>query len=152
MSEMLANNYFIVRDYAKAREVFLQLPEPVRDDCRVLKKLILCEIFLSQPYKALHYLLTILRRDPAIIIKIDIDTEDCPCRDLIIELEERAGYSDGDERSILSLAMLWLYCNLQRAMEYLDLIEDPENKPGIPEFKFLINKYLTTTLNSPERN
>ncbi len=151
MSEMLANNYFIVRNYAKAKEIFLQLPDELRDECRVMKKLILCEIFLSEPYKALQYLLTILRRDPGIIVKTDIDTEDCPCRDLIIELEERTGYNNGDESNILSLAMLWLYCNLERAVEYIDLIEDPDSKPGIQEFKFLINNYITNKLNSPER-
>lgn len=148
---MLANNYFIVRDYAKAKETFLRLPEELRDDCRVMKKLILCEIFLSEPRKALDYLLVILRRDPEIIVKTDIDTEDCPCRDLIIELEERTGYSDGDERNVLSLAMLWLYCNVNRAIDYLNLIPGTEQKPGIMEFKFLINHYINNKQLSPEK-
>lgn len=151
MLEMLANNYFIIRNYAKAKEVFLQLPESLREDSRVLKKLVLCEIFLSRPYNALGYLLSILRRDPAIIVKTDIDTEDCPCRDLIIELEERTGYGEGDERKTLSLAMLWLYCDLDRAVKYLYMIPEGDGKPGILEFKYIINNYINNTINLPER-
>lgn len=154
MSEMLANNYFLVRNYESARATFFALPEPLRSELRVIKKLILCEIFLGESEAALKHLLTILKENPDFIIKTDVDAEDCPCRDLICQLESRPGYSPENESTILSMSILWLYCSIEKSLYYLSMLTSYNSIPQIQEFKELIHNYINNnlTINSAERS
>ena len=146
MSEMLANNYFIVRNYVKAREVFLRLPESVRNSDAVKKKLVLCEIFLGNPLSALDYLLPLVVQNPGFIFKTDLELEDCPCRDLICELEQRPGFSQEDDFCLLSISILWLYCSLENSLHYLEMLTSLNEHPKVNELKFQIQKHINHNL------
>ncbi|MBK7868507.1 MAG: hypothetical protein IPJ75_16795 [Ignavibacteriales bacterium] len=154
MSEMLGNNYFLVRNYESAKTTFLALPEPLRSEMRVIKKLILCEIFLGDPHSALHYLLTILREIPDFIIKTDVEDEDCPCRDLICHLEAQPGFSSENNSTILSMSILWLYCSIDKSLYYLDMLTPDYSTSDIQEFSKLMHNYINNnlTINSLERS
>jgi hypothetical protein len=116
--------------------------------------MILCEIFLGESESALKHLLTILKENPDFIIKTDVDDEDCPCRDLICQLESRPGYSPENNSTILSMSILWLYCSIEKSLYYLDMLTANYSTLQIQEFKEIIHNYINNnlTINSPERS
>ncbi len=116
MSEMLGNHYFLSRNFSHAIDAYSKafgnnIPNSV------LKKLIICHITKGDISIAKEYFLKLLKEDPRIIIDTDINDEDCPCPELIKSLEEKY-YQTKSGEDIVNLAMLWLYCDVEKCLEY----------------------------------
>lgn len=116
MSEMLGNHYFLSRDFSQAIDAYSKafgnnIPNSV------LKKLIICHIIKGDISIAKEYFLKLLKEDPLIIINTDINDEDCPCPELINSLEEKF-YQTKSREDIVNLAMLWLYCDVEKSLDY----------------------------------
>ncbi len=119
MSEMLGNHYFITRQFDKAAvhlEKALTVGKPAD---QIKKKLVICYIQVGQIEKALHYFYELVKKNPQIIIDTDPYWDDCPCYEIIPELEKKTSITDAAPDDALILGMLYLYCDVQKSIAYL---------------------------------
>lgn len=118
MSEMLGNHYFISRNYAQAIDAFSKSFHPSYPN-NILKKIIICYITEGNLSIAKEYFLKILNEDPYIIINTDLVDEDCPCPDLINQIEDKL-YPAPSSDDLTSLSILWLYCDIEKSIDYFN--------------------------------
>lgn len=133
MSEMLGNQYFLARKFCEALN---ELEEAYLKDPRnksIKKKLIICYIKTNQIDRAFSHFLELCKDDINFIINTDPIIDDCPCPDIIFELENAINSEDPDKKN-LSLGMLWLFCDVTISLKYFSLLH--KNK----EVGFLLNK------------
>jgi tetratricopeptide (TPR) repeat protein len=118
MDEMLGNHYFLARNYARAAEL-LEKVLRVQSENKVLRrKLIICFAQIGQIDKALKIFLSLVKEDIDFIIHTDPVDDDCPCPELIFELERNKSNNIESIDFTLILGMFWLYCNLDKSVEY----------------------------------
>lgn len=133
MSEMLGNQYFLARKFCEA---LTELEEALNRDPlnkSIRKKLIICYIKTNQLDKAVTHFIHLIKEDVHFIINTDPILDDCPCPEIIYELENTLETKDAIERNI-ALGMLWLYCDLSISIKYfLEL-------PPSDEIRFILNK------------
>lgn len=133
MSEMLGNQYFLARKFCEAlnelEEAFLKDPH----NNSVKKKLIICYIKTNQIDRAFSHFIELCEDDINFIINTDPILDDCPCPDIIYELENAID-SDNVDKKYLSLGMLWLFCDVNKSEKYFSLIQN-SNEVG-----FILNK------------
>lgn len=133
MSEMLGNQYFLARKFCEA---LTELEEALNKDPlnkSIRKKLIICYIRTNQVDKALIHFIHLVNEDIHFIINTDPILDDCPCPEIIYELENALETKNIVERNI-ALGMLWLYCDLSTSIKYFS--ELPQND----EIRFILNK------------
>jgi len=118
MSEMLANQYFLARRYAKACDVYEQVFEKRPKDKFIRRKLIICYTQIGEIKKAIDVFISCLEDDIECITKIDTMAEDCPCPELVTELEKKLAGNLNSFDFHLMLGMLWLYCDAQKSIGY----------------------------------
>ncbi|MBK8230848.1 MAG: hypothetical protein IT349_07230 [Candidatus Eisenbacteria bacterium] len=119
MSLMLANRYFLDRDYLHALPLLEAALADASNVSPIRKKLIVTNIVLGRLSEALDLLEQAVHEDPRSIIDTQAEDEDCPCPDLCRALEKRLPYATDPYPVLLSLGMLELYCSLERARTYL---------------------------------
>ncbi len=118
MSEMLGNRYFIARQYHKAAEQLEEALNNSAEPLKLKKKLIICYIETGQVEKALRLFSNLLTVDPTIIINTDPYHEDCPCPELVIGWEKTSDEEKMTANELESLAMLYLYCDIEKSLYY----------------------------------
>lgn len=146
-SEMLGNKYFLARNYENAAANFQQilLDDPINKSAR--KKLIICYSQIGQIQKAFDNFYQLVKEDIDFLINTDPIADDCPC----LELTEKYGnflpYESGSYDIKLMLAMLWLYCNVEKSANFFKriLIEHPADS-RIKEIVSLIEKKETNKI------
>ncbi|MGE5497079.1 MAG: tetratricopeptide repeat protein [Syntrophothermus sp.] len=118
MSEMLGNHYFMIRNYLQAKLALEEalLSDPLSKPLR--KKLVICYCQTNEIPKALSLFNSLITEDADIIINTDAEAEDCPCNDIVFELEGKLPLSQDKLSDFLILGMLWLYCNVRISLEY----------------------------------
>ena len=117
MNEMLANHHFLVRNYSGASEELERIIN-VRPDKKLMKKLIICYTQTGRPDEALNLFLSVIKDDINIITSTNLDSEDCPCPELIFKVESNdVDYKDKYTKSYV-LGILWLYCDLAESLKY----------------------------------
>ena len=118
MDEMLGNHYFLARNYARAADL---LEKALRSDLKnkaIRRKLIICFAETGHVDKALAVFLSLIKEDIDFIINTDPVDDDCPCPELVFDMEHwnvntRQSLDDAEV-----LGMLWLFCNLHKSFEY----------------------------------
>jgi pentatricopeptide repeat protein len=142
MSEMLGNFYFHQRKFLSAQE---QLESSLQSNPSDLikKKLIICYTQSGSLDKAIEMLYELIRRDINLIVNTNNKEENCPCSELIYEIENNPKFSNEDYNQNLVLGILWLYCNVKRSYTYL-LRARPLNEtlPTLPKVTEIISEYL----------
>ena len=128
-SEMLGNKYFLARKYKNAAENFqytLQT-DPINKSAR--KKLVICYTQIGQIQKALENFYILVKEDVNFIMETDIVADDCPCPELIDKYGSVFPYEKDSFDLKLMLAMLWLYCDAKKSLEFFKriLIEEPSD-------------------------
>lgn len=128
-SEMLGNKYFLARKYKNAAENFqytLQT-DPINKSAR--KKLVICYTQIGQIQKALENFYILVKEDVNFIMETDIVADDCPCPELIDKYRSVFPYEKDSFDLKLMLAMLWLYCDAKKSLEFFKriLIEEPSD-------------------------
>lgn len=108
----------MVRNYLQAQEEFEDtlLSDPSNKPLR--KKLIICCCQTNNIPKALSLFVSLIKEDADFIINTNTEDEDCPCDDLIFELERKLSLSQVKLTDLIALGILWLYCNIQTSLEY----------------------------------
>ncbi len=141
MSEMLGNHYFQLRDFVLAERTYTRLSQNQLSDLSIIKKLIICYTQTYNLDKALELLLLLIKKDINIILNSNLKEDDCPCNDLIFQIENGEIKYPSDQETYISLGVLWLYCNHTTSINYFQMAlnEKPENKYLIKVITFLKN-------------
>ena len=118
MDEMLGNHYFLVRNYARAADL---LEKALRSDHKnkaIRRKLIICFSETGHVDKALTVFLSLIKEDINFIINTDPVDDDCPCPELVFDMEHWNVNTHQSLDATVVLGMLWLFCNLHKSFEY----------------------------------
>ena len=119
MSEMLANHYFLSRNYQSALCEYENVLHKNSDNLLVKKRLIICYIQNGLLSNALNLFIDLLRRDSNIFVKSNGYRDYCPCRDLIFKYENKQTSGIDNYEVNLSLGILWYYLDINNSLEYL---------------------------------
>lgn len=146
MSEMLGNHYFQLRNFTLAEQNYEQLSSNELADLKVLKKLIICRTQTHKLEQALQLLLFLIESNISTIINISRIEDECPCNDLIYQIECGEIKYLTDRETFIALGILWLYCNYQTSINYfkMALNEDKSNE--------LLKKVLKHIMNYSNQN
>jgi hypothetical protein len=150
MSEMLANHYFLVRNFISARSIFENILEKDSTNKSIIKKLIVCRVTTGEIGKALDLFLLLIKTDIDFIINTKTDSEDCPCPEIISEIENQEKLFKNEFEKLAALGMLWLYCSLEKSIEFFKKAEVKNlDTKKIKEINsILINKLISIKQNS----
>jgi len=122
MSEMLGNRYFLARQFDKAIPYLEQAPLKNPSEDKIRKRLIICYIQVGRIRQAFSIFYEIVRRDARIISETDIYYDDCPCTELIPYWLRKMAEAGEDPEILKILAMLFLYCDVDKSIEYFDKV------------------------------
>jgi len=119
MCEMLANHHFMIRNYLDATITFEKVIAKGGASKSIRKKIIICYVILFQIEKAIHEFLSLIQEDITFITDTNLQDEDCPCPELISEIEiNKINFSDKEKK--MALGILWLYCDLDTSLRYFE--------------------------------
>lgn len=145
-SEMLGNKYFLARNYESAAKNFQYIlqSDPINKSIR--KKLIICYTQTDQIQKAFENFYLLAKDDINFIMNTDIVADDCPCPELIVKYGNVLPYEYDSDDLKLMLAMLWLYCDAKKSLEFFKrIIEENPGNSRIKEIVSLIEEKIKTT-------
>ncbi len=120
MSEMLANRYFLARQFSKAIPYFEDILQNNPSADLVRKKMIICYIETGRISEAFSLFYELVRKDPHIIIDTDSYYDDCPCAELIPKWRQKENASSASFELYEIMGMLNLYCDVDKSLEYFD--------------------------------
>lgn len=119
MSEMLGNRYFLVRNFQSATLQFEEsLNKNNQHDYELIKKLIICYTKVNRTDDALkkfYLLLNELQHSPD---DIRLKDEDCPCAEIIEEINTEVDRGGLQYSSAIKLAILNSYCSYSNGIKY----------------------------------
>ncbi len=127
MSEMLANRYFISRKFDLALPIFENELARGNQKIAIKKKMIICYSAVGRVEDAFNLFFELVQRDPYIIINTDPYWDDCPCPEMVKDWENTGHLTGINPREALILGMLYLYCDVQKSIEYLEKALDYED-------------------------
>lgn len=129
MSEMLANSYFISRNFAKALPLFEEELQAGKASDKIKKKLLICYLDVGRVEDAFRLFYELVSKDPGIIINTDPYWDDCPCPEMVHNFERDRHPDAGSARIPLILGMLYLFCDVGKSVYYFEqaLKSDPSN-------------------------
>ena len=146
MSEMLANHYFLVRNFLSAKTIFENIISKDSTNKLAAKKLIVCYITSGETDKAINLFLSIIKSDIDFIISTDIKADDCPCPDIISGIEKQSSLFNNEIDRAAALGMLWLYCSLEKSIEFFKQAEVKNpNEIRFREINSILMKRLIPT-------
>jgi len=145
MSEMLANRYFIARKFDLALPVFEKELAKGNTNVAIKKKLIICYGALGQIEKAFELFFELVKKDPFLIINTDPYWDDCPCPEMVKQWENSTKQVGVSPREALILGVLYLYCDLDKSIEYLEKALDYD------EYFLKINSVLRILRNTKSK-
>lgn len=119
LSEMLGNQYFMVRKYLAASKEFEKTLYIKGGSYTVLKKLVICYTQTNRPFDAMGLFLKLISHDMGIFVNTDPIAVDCPCPGLIGEVEAGAVKYEDQFITKCILGILWLYCDISVSLRFL---------------------------------
>lgn len=147
---MLANHYFLVRNFISARSIYESILAKDPSNKAISKKLIICYVTTGEIGKALHLFTELIKQDVDFIIHTKVDSEDCPCPELISRIENEDTLLKNEIDKITALGILWLYCSLEKSIEYFKHVQIycPNDERVREINSILLNKLLANKNNS----
>jgi len=115
---MLGNQLFLARKYSQATENLELALEKDPQNLAIKHKLVICYTQIGQIDKALSIFISILRKNVDFIINTDPLDDDCPCPELVLELEKKLCENRDSLDYQLIMGMLWLYCSIEKSLQY----------------------------------
>jgi tetratricopeptide (TPR) repeat protein len=144
MSEMLANQYFLVRRFHDAEQAFENVLATGLSSKTVRKKLIICYIYNGKVRKAMEMFLGLIKEDINFIINTDIIADDCPCPELIENFEKKKNPNYSYINMMEIYGMLWLYCDINKSITFFEKLK--EYNPSENIYKDILNIYSSYIL------
>lgn len=125
MSEMLANQYFLVRRYEDAELAFENVLAEEPSNKYAKKKLIICYVHNGKIRKALETFYQMINDDIEFITHTDVVADDCPCPELIEAFEKKSDRAEYTSVNILEVyGILWLYCDMEKSLYYFKKLNE----------------------------
>jgi len=143
---MLGNKYFLARNYKGAAENFQHTLQTNPINKAIRKKLIICYTQIGQIQKAFDSFYKLVKENINFVIETDLVAEDCPCPELIAKYGTVLPYESGSSDLKLMLAMLWLYCNVTKSLEFFkQVLLENTGDSRIQEVVLLIEEKIKST-------
>lgn len=123
MSEMLGNQYFLARKYTLAE---IELGNALANDPEnkgIRRKLIICHVQKGNIERAFKLFVSLVEDDIGFIANSDPNLDDCPCPELVYDLEAQIGSDTNSLDYNLRLGMLWLYCDIKKSIHYFEMCQ-----------------------------
>lgn len=127
MNEMLGNQYFLSRNYMQAQKELECALEQNPSSTSIKKKLVICHIQTGSTQRALDLFLDTITQDIHSIIDTDPIFDNCPCPQLVYEMENSL-QSPNTKEKILALGMLWLFCDIKQSLNYFTSVVPSDEK------------------------
>ncbi|NIV98549.1 tetratricopeptide repeat protein, partial [Candidatus Saccharibacteria bacterium] len=118
MHEMLGNQLFLVRNYTRAAETLEKALRKKPKDKAIRRKLIVCYTQIGEVKKALQLFMSLANEDIDFIINIDPIEDDCPCPEIVYDMEAQLDQNQNSVDFQLNLGMLWLFCDIHKSIAY----------------------------------
>ena len=118
MSEMLANQYFMAKNYLFAVNALEKalLNDPNNKGMR--SKLVICYTQTGKIKNAWDIFISLVEDDVDYILNCDPFSDDCPCSEILSDFEKKLQTRKNSIEYLLSLGMLWLYCDINKSIQY----------------------------------
>lgn len=133
MHEMLGNQYFLTRNYQKARDNLVLALKDNPQSKPIRRKLIVCFTQIGQVDNALDVFLSLVKEDAAFIIDTDPVADDCPCPELVFDIEAKTSRDSNKTNANIILGILWLFCDVSRSIHHFT--EARKLQPENPKIK-----------------
>ena len=150
MSEMLANHYFLNRNFLSAKSIYESILEKDSTNKSIKKKLTVCYVTTGEVDDALRLFINQIKDDIDFVMNSDIKSDDCPCPEIISEIENQKMLFQNEIERIVALGMLWLYCSLEKSIELFKQVEAlaPDEEKYKEITLILLNKLMLNKTNS----
>ena len=113
---MLANQYFIARNFQKAIPLLENELQINTDNLKLKKRLIICLSQVGRFKDCLQLFLETIDKDPFEIINTDIYSEDCPCPKITDDLKKHWNSEISTDYYNI-LGVLYLYCDVHKSID-----------------------------------
>ncbi|MBP9120946.1 MAG: tetratricopeptide repeat protein [Ignavibacterium sp.] len=139
MSEMLANQYFMVRRFLDAETAFENVlaQDPLNRSAR--KKMIICLVNNGKIKQALDLFYKVISDDITIITNTNVSDDDCPCPEIISKFENINEPELSFQSKLEILGMLWLYCDYYKSIQQFEKLK--EFNPKEPLYSNILKVY-----------
>lgn len=118
MSEMLGNYHFLNRNYSFALQELENSYKEFPNNICAKKRLIICYTQTQNLDKALDLFVSLIKENIDCIIDTKPDEEDCPCADLVKNIESGKTKRSNQYELFIELGILWLYCDINQSLNY----------------------------------
>lgn len=146
---MLGNQYFMARNYLGAADVFqnVLLEEP--KNLNATKKLIISLTQIGKYSKAFDLFTNFINENIDFILNTDPIKDDCPCAELVTNLETKNKFGNESITSLETLGILWLYCDINNSIQYFEkALVLNTNDPKLNSVITILRKKLREISNS----
>lgn len=142
---MLGNQFFMARNYPAAQkeleEVYLKEPKNIS----VKKKLLICYTQTGKLKEAINLFFELIKENIEYILNTDPIKDDCPCPELIEKIEKHFHVENSNTEHLLILAIIWLYCDEQKSLEYFYKLQEVDPSNSIASYAInCIETYIRT--------
>ncbi|MBK8943950.1 MAG: hypothetical protein IPM32_01645 [Ignavibacteriae bacterium] len=120
MNEMLGNQYFMARNYLGAANAFQTVLKDEPDNINATKKLIISLTQIGKFSKAFELFAEFINKNIDNILSTDPIKDDCPCAELVNNLENKSKYGSESLTIFETLGILWLYCDINNSIDYFE--------------------------------
>ena len=120
MHEMLGNQYFMARNYLGAATVFQNVLKDDPNNVNVRKKLIIAFTQIGKFTQAVDLFSNFISENIDNIIETDPIKDDCPCPELVHNLEQLTQQGNESFTTYQTLGILWLYCDITKSVKYFE--------------------------------
>ena len=124
MSEMLANQYFLVRRFSEAEKVFEKILSKDSNNKIAKKKLIICYINNGKIKEALNLFYDVISSDITVITNTNVANDDCPCPEIITKFDKINEPSMSYQTKLEIMGMLWLYCDYYKSIQHFEKLKE----------------------------
>ena len=118
MDEMLGNQYFMARNYIGAATVFQDVLKEEPSNVNARKKLIISLTQIGKYTQAIDQFSIFIDDNIDEIIETDPVRDDCPCPELVNNLENLTKHGSESFTTYETLGILWLYCDINKSINY----------------------------------
>ena len=148
MNEMLGNQYFMARNYLGAANAFQEVLKEDPSNINARKKLIIAFTQIGKFTQAVDLFTKFISENIDSILETDPIKDDCPCPELVHNLEHLTTHGSVSFTTYETLGVLWLYCDINKSIEYFNKALSLKPKDDIVNgILILLNKKLAQLSN-----
>jgi tetratricopeptide (TPR) repeat protein len=133
MSEMLANQYLMIKKYSLAKEEYEKLISENEFDFRILKRLLICYVVAFELEKALNLFHKFIKNNPAKIVSSKMSDDDNLCAEIISSILNGEIKFDNERDKNIGLGILYSFCNKSQSKKYFSKVSTKQNCPTVTQ-------------------